>query len=114
LVEIDCLVAVWLGVEVDDLVTIYRSRFPVLFGYETDTYFDSMGRQIGRRRKGHLQSASVWRELIDHLEHPKRVAAPSGYDAPFYKADREAEYRQAHAVFSERLRRAEEAGWSLS
>ena len=32
---------------------------------------------------------------------------PEGYTPPFYKADRVAEYRQAHAVFSERLRRAQ-------
>ncbi|MEV0597630.1 hypothetical protein [Nonomuraea cavernae] len=30
-----------------------------------------------------------------------------GYEAPFYKADREAEYRQAHAVFAERLQQAQ-------
>jgi hypothetical protein len=42
-----------------------------------------------------------------HLDPEINGPVPDGYTAPFYKADREAEYRQAHAVFSERLRQAE-------
>ncbi|MFD9318658.1 hypothetical protein ACFWDQ_13310 [Streptomyces sp. NPDC060053] len=32
-------------------------------------------------------------------------ALPDGYPAPFFKADREAETREAHAYFSARLRK---------
>ena len=35
-----------------------------------------------------------------HLDDPEAMPPPTGYTAPFYKADRENEYRQAHAVFS--------------
>ena len=45
-----------------------------------------------------------------YLEDPAANPVPDGYTAPFYKADRVAEYRQAHAVFAERLRGAQEGG----
>ncbi|MFE0040971.1 hypothetical protein [Streptomyces sp. NPDC059015] len=38
-----------------------------------------------------------------HLEDPERTPPPEGYEGPFYKADREAEMRAAHAHFQARL-----------
>ena len=43
-------------------------------------------------------------------EDPAENPPPDGYTPPFYRADRVAEYRQAHAVFSERLRKARGEG----
>jgi hypothetical protein len=43
LVEIDALVAVWLGMDVDALIAIYRAAFPVLNRYEEITWFDANG-----------------------------------------------------------------------
>ncbi|MBA9002704.1 Eco57I restriction-modification methylase domain-containing protein [Thermomonospora cellulosilytica] len=114
LVEIDALVAVWLGLSADQLVTIYRSRYPQLFGYESAMWFDATGAKIAENWNsyGSRQTKEDYKRLQDHLEDPGSVPPPEGYVPPFYKADREAEYRQAHAVFSERLRRAEAEGWS--
>ncbi|MEV5704683.1 hypothetical protein [Actinoallomurus sp. NPDC052274] len=59
---------------------------------------------------GYGQTKAHYVQFVKHLDDPLSVAPPGGYEAPFYKADRESEYRQAHAVFSERLRHAKEGG----
>jgi hypothetical protein len=88
----------------------------VLSDYEAQIWFDANGRKIAANHNtyGYGQTKEHYLQLMAHLEDPEKVALPDGYEAPFYKADREGEYRQAHAVFSERLRQAEEAGWSPS
>ncbi|MGW6845034.1 class I SAM-dependent DNA methyltransferase [Streptomyces sp. NPDC054958] len=105
LVELDSLVSVWLGIGADQLVTIYKSRYPVLSDYESEMYFDANGRKIARNHNtyGFGQTKEAYPALLDHLDHPASVPPPEGYTAPFYKADRETEMRAAHAHFSARL-----------
>ncbi|WP_217142425.1 class I SAM-dependent DNA methyltransferase [Streptomyces sp. AC627_RSS907] len=112
LVELDALVAVWLGITADQLVTIYKSRFYILAQRESEMYFDSAGRKIAASHHtfGYNQTKQDYIELMAHLENPKAVAPPQGYSAPFYKADREAEMRAAHAHFQARLDKEIAAG----
>jgi hypothetical protein len=72
-------------------------------------YFDANGRKIAANHNtyGHGQTKEHWKQFELYLEDPDKNPVPDGYTPPFYKADRVAEYRQAHAVFSDRLRRAE-------
>ncbi|WP_322779980.1 hypothetical protein [Frankia sp. Cas4] len=114
LVEIDALVSVWLGIEAEELVAIYRSRYPILADREAEMYFDAAGRRLAADSYafGFGQAKEHYVQLMAHLEDPERVAPPEGYSPPFYKADREAEMRQAHAVFSARLQAAKDAGWT--
>ncbi|MFC5751069.1 class I SAM-dependent DNA methyltransferase [Actinomadura rugatobispora] len=114
LVEIDALVAAWLGFSVEQLIAIYRARYPILADRDSAMWFDSSGRRLSADPYafGYGQTKEHFKHLQEHLEHPERVPAPEGYTPPFYKADREAEYRQAHAVFSERLERAKAEGWT--
>lgn len=116
LVEIDALVAAWLGIEVDELIAIFRSRYPIMADYEDGMWFDARGRRISRvhHAYGFGQKKSHYVQLMAYLEDPERNPLPEGYVAPFYKADRENEYRQAHAVFSKRLQDAIDAGWQPS
>ncbi|MFC0030065.1 class I SAM-dependent DNA methyltransferase [Micromonospora chaiyaphumensis] len=116
LVEIDALVSVWLGIEVDELIAIYGSRFPQLVDYEAATWFDAKGRKIAADRNsfGQGQTKEHYQQLMAYLDDSERSPLPEGYTAPFYKADRENEYRQAHAVFSKRLQDAIDAGWQPS
>ena len=104
-VEIDALVAVWLGINADTLVTMYRARFPVLGRFEDASWFDAKGRKIASnaRTYGEFQVKGHWEQFEAHLKDPDNVPPPEGYAAPFYKADREREMREAHAVFQARL-----------
>jgi hypothetical protein len=115
LVELDALVSVWLGITADQLVAIYKSRYPVLYDYEAAMYFDAKGRKIARNHNtyGHGQPKEAYPALLAHLESPNTTPPPEGYEPPFYKADREAEMRGAHAHFQARLDAEIAAGrWS--
>jgi hypothetical protein len=108
LVEIDALVAVWLGITEEQLEAIYPTRFPVLGDYEDETWFDANGRKIAGNWNtfGTGQTKEHWTQFEAHLESKGKTPPPEGYTPPFYKANRIAEYRQAHAVFSERMKGA--------
>lgn len=93
---------------------MYQARFPVLGEYESAMWFDSAGRRITRDyyARGVNQPNEAYGQLMAHLD--EGAPPPEGYTPPFYKADRENEYRQAHAVFSKRLQDAIDAGWQPS
>ncbi|MBV9025416.1 MAG: hypothetical protein JO362_16860 [Streptomycetaceae bacterium] len=111
LVEIDALVAVWLGMDADALIAAYRGRFPVLQKYEAVTWFDADGWKLAgnARTIGQRQTKETWtqfepyRMAVEKGLNPDKAPIPDGYTAPFYKAARETEMREAHAVFRQRL-----------
>ncbi|MFJ4627438.1 class I SAM-dependent DNA methyltransferase [Streptomyces sp. NPDC088847] len=105
LVELDALVSVWLGITADQLVAIYKGRYSVLYEYESEMYFDRHGRKVARsfHAQGISQTKETYPTLLAHLESPNTTPPPERYEPPFYKADREAEMRGAHAHFQARL-----------
>nr|WBO80885.1 class I SAM-dependent DNA methyltransferase [Streptomyces sp. SBE_14.2] len=105
LVELDALVAVWLGITADQLAAIFKSRYPQLYDYESATWFDANGRKIAAdfNTYGHGQTKQDYLDLMAHLGDPDHTPPPESYQPPFYKADREAEMRAAHAHFQARL-----------
>lgn len=111
LVEIDALVAVWLGMDADALIAAYRGRFPVLQKYEAVTWFDADGWKIAgnARTIGQRQTKDSWKQFepyrtaVENGRDADRVPVPEGYRAPFYQAKREDEMREAHAYFKKRL-----------
>jgi hypothetical protein len=115
LVEIDALIAVWLGMDVDALIAIYQAAFPVLNRYEEITWFDANGWKLAgyHRTYGQIQQKASYDEFLAYSDDPAKNPPPYGYTPPFYKADRIAEYRQAHAEFSRRLRKARGEGGML-
>ncbi|MEU5400200.1 class I SAM-dependent DNA methyltransferase [Streptomyces sp. NPDC005963] len=111
LVEIDALAAVWLGMSADQLVALYRARYPILSDYEAVTWFDASGRKIARNHNtyGFGQTKQHYEHFLAY-DKKERPDPPEGYTAPFYKANREAEMREAHQHFSARLREAIDKG----
>ncbi|MGW3114296.1 hypothetical protein [Streptomyces sp. NPDC001091] len=112
LVELDALVAVWLGMSADALIAAYRGRFPVLQKYEAVTWFDADGWKLAgnARTIGQRQTRETWSQFEAYLADPDNSPVPDGYTAPFYKADREKEMREAHAYFKKRLDEAVDRG----
>lgn len=114
LVEIDALVAVWLGIGADELVAMYDARFPVLQQYEENMWFDATGRRIAKahQQHGYGQPKDAWKQLSSPDGFPETdYKLPEGYTDPLYRANRKAEMRAAHAEFTQRLRKA---GWEPS
>ncbi|MFD9952794.1 DNA methyltransferase [[Kitasatospora] papulosa] len=115
LVEIDALVAVWLGMSADELIAIHRARYAILADRESNMWFDANGRQLAKDpyAHGHGQSREHHEQFLAY-QKKERPDPPEGYTAPFYKANREEEMREAHAYFSARLQEAVDRGkWTL-
>ncbi|TBL44924.1 class I SAM-dependent DNA methyltransferase [Verrucosispora sp. SN26_14.1] len=104
LVEIDALVAYALGLSADELCTVYRTQFAVLYGYDRNGYYyDANGRLVPN------SVLTVWRKKGDRITAEERTATNQAgytytYELPFVTLDREADMRQAYAVFEQRLR----------
>ncbi|WP_141282795.1 class I SAM-dependent DNA methyltransferase, partial [Pseudonocardia hydrocarbonoxydans] len=102
LVEIDALVALMLGLTADELCTIYRTQFAVLYGYDRNVNsYDANGRLVPN------SVLSVWRRKRERITLDERTATNQAgntytYELPFVTLDREKDMRQAYAHF-ERL-----------
>lgn len=107
-VEIDALVAIMLGVSADELCSIYRTQFPVLYKYDTQRdHFDQNGRIVP------AEVLKTWQKLGDAADESDLSATNAqGYEytyaPPFRTLDREADMRTAYAEFEERLAEKEE------
>ena len=93
LVEIDAIVAIMLGITADELLTIYRTQFPVLQQYERASLYDATGRQLPGKlaseyRKGKAKPADFTVDGVTYAE-------------PVVGVDRERDMELAHKHFSD-------------
>lgn len=120
LVELDVLVAMALGMTLQQLKTIYRIQFPVLQSYEADTWYDRNGRIVFTVNRGLVGvgfSRKEWEEISEAKEgvftqNVTDDTMPGGpeertieYVAPFDRCDREKDYEEVWANFEERFKR---------
>ncbi|MBP5607526.1 MAG: N-6 DNA methylase [Lachnospiraceae bacterium] len=117
LVELDVLVAMAIGMTLNQLKDIYRIQFAVLQQYEVDTWYDSKGRIVfSPRNMGELIcKRNEWEEVKKSGKSHSRVieddTLPSGlyerkieYVAPFDRCDRIADYEEVWHTFEERIK----------
>ena len=103
LLEVDVLVAMALGITSDELCSIYRTQFAVLYGYDRNvSFFDASGRLVPN------SVLTAWRTKGDRITEAERTATNQAgytyvYELPFVTLDREADMRQAYAEFERRL-----------
>ncbi|PYY45743.1 Eco57I restriction-modification methylase domain-containing protein [Curtobacterium sp. MCBD17_023] len=104
LVEIDAIVALAFGTTADELCSVYRTQFAVLYGYDRNVYFyDANGRLVP------IEVLKVWRQKQDAISGEERTATNASgntytYELPFRTLDREADMRQAYAHFEKLLK----------
>lgn len=122
LIEIDVITAMALNLDLKELILIYEIQFPVLQGYEDDTWYDALGNIIFTKNHQGLKGVGLdrgdWNSIKDmkagetynhtitksELYQGKTLT----YHAPFTKCDRVEDYKTAWAHF-ESIFKTEEA-----
>lgn len=119
LVEIDVLTAMALGMNLDQLKTIYRIQFPVLQSYEADTWYDQNGRIVFTNNRSltnvgftrpeweaikDAESGIFTRIIIDDTLPGGPVKRTIEYVAPFDRCDREQDYETAWKFFEKKFK----------
>lgn len=93
LVEIDAIVAVMLGITTEELLTIYRTQFPVLQRYEREARYDANGRQLPTKFASELRKDPT-------IGGTDITVDGITYVAPFTGVDRERDMLLAHEHFT--------------
>lgn len=114
MLDIDVLVAMALGLSLEELIQIYRVQFPVMQAYDRDTWYDRTGRivftnsknlsGVGLDRKtweAHksLEEGSVSKTFDDDTMPGGPVQRTISYEAPFILPNREEDYEKAWDYF---------------
>ncbi|MFC1482225.1 Eco57I restriction-modification methylase domain-containing protein [Myxococcota bacterium] len=130
LVEIDVLVAMALGMTLEQLKTIYRVQFPVMRMYEKDTWYDAKGRIVFTNSRGlvgvglprkyakQYPDGPYWEDVKNMTDgtvtqvveddtlpggpHEKTIE----YHAPWVRCDRERDYERVWQHFEQRFGRS--------
>ena len=115
LVELDVIVTKALGLSLDDLLLMYRVSFPTMRKYDADTFYDQNGRCVFSAKSGESYlSRQEWESIKDMKEGEFKKTITETvfsdtptertitYKAPFFKKDREADYKEAWEMLEKR------------
>ena len=109
--EIDVMVAMMLGVPIEDLCTIYRTQFAVLYDYDHGRgqgayVYDANGRQVPtpvrrawekRQRPEHNEDMPLSERTHTHPDSGVKYV----YGLPFRIRDRESDFRHIHTTLTQ-------------
>lgn len=106
--EIDVMVAIMLGVPIEDLCTIYRTQFAVLYDYDHGRgqgayVYDANGRQLPTPvrqawEKRQRPSSNEDMPLSERTHTHPGSGVSYIYDLPFRIRDRESDFRRIHTA----------------
>lgn len=119
LVEIDVLVALSLGMSLEELLTIYQVQFPVMRGYELVDEYDAYGTHIPNTIRKNAGAKEFRKALKEFREENSREPeteedaltiswqidngneeVEKTFYPPFTKVDREEDYRRVYEAWS--------------
>ena len=105
---LNAAVAIALGVDVEDLVMIYRTQFPVLYQRDKTDLVDRNGRGVPKDiTKTHTKAATADGDEPLSVEERTWAHPQSGveyvFEYPFTPLDREADLRDCYQEISEQL-----------
>ena len=108
--EIDVMVAIMLGVPIEDLCTIYRTQFAVLYDYDHGRgqgayVYDANGRQLPTPvrqawEKRQRPTSNEDMPLSERTHTHPSSGVSYVYDLPFRIRDRESDFRRIHAALT--------------
>jgi hypothetical protein len=110
--EIDVMVAMMLGVPIEDLCTIYRTQFAVLYDYDHGRgqgayVYDANGRQLPTPvrqawEKRQRPTANEDMPLSERTHAHPGSGVSYVYDLPFRIRDRESDFRRIHTTLTQK------------
>ncbi|WP_408911222.1 Eco57I restriction-modification methylase domain-containing protein [Corynebacterium gottingense] len=101
-IEIDAIVALALGITVEELCMIYRTQFPVMRRYDEEDRFDANGRLVPKeilKADAKLKDDAQFSEADRTWVHPQSEVTYA-FEYPFRKLDREAYLRKAYEQYA--------------
>ena len=108
--EIDVMVAIMLGVPIEDLCTIYRTQFAVLYDYDHGRgqgayVYDANGRQLPTPvrqawEKRQRPTSNEDMPLSERTHTHPGSGVSYVYDLPFRTRDRESDFHRIHTTLS--------------
>lgn len=108
--EIDVMVAIMLSVPIEDLCTIYRTQFAVLYDYDHGRgqgayIYDANGRQLPTPvrqawEKRQRPTSNEDMPLSERTHTHPGSGVSYVYDLPFRIRDRESDFRRIHTILT--------------